>query len=179
MKPGSISTGKTLLALFVAAATAFALISWGHRQQPGHFKNEQSYKDTVTPKKDKKVRELDEANAELDNIDLKVHMEKAMQEVAEAMKQIDGEKMRLDIEKSMKEVDFDKVKMEIDKAMKEVDFAKIEKEVKESMEKIDWNKMKAEMDEVKKINLKEVDQELAKARKELERVRPQIEKELQ
>jgi hypothetical protein len=179
MKPGSISTGKTLLALFVAAATAFALISWGHRQQPGQFKNEQSYKDTVPPKKDKKIRDLDEAIAELDNIDLKVHMEKAMQEVAEAMKQIDGEKMRLDIEKSMKEVDFDKVKMEIDKAMKEVDFAKIEKEVKESMKKIDWDKMKAEMDEVKKINLKEVDQELAKARKELENVRPQIEKELQ
>jgi hypothetical protein len=184
MKPGSITTGKTLLALFIVAATAFALISWGHRQQPGQSKKEQYYKDTVPPKKDKKVRDLDEAIAELDNIDLKVHMDKAMKDVAEAMKQadsyrLDGEKIRLDIEKSMKEVDFDKIKMEVDKAMKEIDFAKIEKEVKESMTKIDWDKMKAELDEVKKINLKEVDEELAKAKKELEKIRPQIEKELQ
>jgi len=179
MKPGSITTGKTLLALCIVAATAFALISWGHRQQPGQSKKEQYYKDTVPPKKDKKVRDLDETIAELDNIDIKVQMDKAMKEVAEAMKQIDGEKIRLDIEKSMKEVDFDKIKMEVDKAMKEVDFAKIEKEVKESMAKIDWEKMKAEMDEVKKINLKEVDEEIAKAKKELEKVRPQIEKELQ
>jgi hypothetical protein len=179
MKPGSITTGKTLLALFIVAATAFALISWGHRQQPDQLKQDRYYKDTVPPKKDKKVRDLDEAIAELDNIDLKVHMDKAMKEVAEAMKQIDGEKIRLEIEKSMKEVDFDKIKLEVDKAMKEIDFAKIEREVKESMAKIDWNKMKAELDEVKKINLKEADAGLAKAKKELEKLGPQIEKELQ
>ena len=179
MKPGSISTGKTLLALFIVAATAFALISWDHQQQADGFKQKQHEKDTIPQKRDKKIRDLDEAIAELDNIDIKVQMDKAMKEVAEAMKQIDGEKMRLDIEKSMKEVDFDKIKMEVDKAMKEIDFAKIEKEVKESMAKIDWEKMKAEMDEMKKINLKEVDEELAKAKKELEKIRPQIEKELQ
>jgi transcriptional regulator of heat shock response len=179
MKPGSITTGKTLLALLVIAATAFALISWGHRQQPAQIKKEQYYQDTVPPKKDKKIRDLDEVIAELDNIDLKLQMEKALKEVAEAMKHMDAEKMRLDIEKSMKEVDFEKIKMEVDKAMKDVDLARIEKEVKESLAKIDWDKMKAELDEVKKIDLKEVDQELAKAKKELENIRPRIEKEMQ
>ncbi len=167
------------MAIFMVATTAFILISWGHRQQPDQLKEDQYYKDTVPPKKNKKVRDLDEAIAELDNIDLKMHMDKAMQEVAEAMKQIDVEKMRLDIEKSMKDIEFDKIKMEIDKAMKEVDFARIEKELKESMAKIDWDKMKAELDEVKKINFKDVEEEMAKAKKELEKIGPQIEKEMQ
>ena len=172
------------MALFMVATTAFILISWGHRQQPDQLKEDHFYKDTVPPKKNKKVRDLDEAIAELDNIDLKMHMDKAMQEVAEAMKQIDVEKMRLDIEKSMKDIEFDKIKMEIDKAMKEVDFARIEKEVKESMAKIDpiaigWDKMKAGLDEVKKINFKELEEEMAKAKKELEKIGPQIEKEMQ
>ena len=179
MKPGSITTGRTLLALFIVATTAFILISWGDRQQPDQLRQDHYYDDTVPPKKNKKVRDLDEAIAELDNIDLKMHMDKAMKEVAEALKEIDGEKIRLDIEKSMKEIDFDKIKLEIDKAMKEVDFARIEKEVKESMAKIDWDKMKAELDEVKKINFKEVEEEMAKAKKELEKIGPQIEKEMQ
>ena len=179
MKPGSVTTGKTLLALLIVAAAAFAFISWDHKKQTDGFKQHQHDLDTIPQKREKKVRDLDEAIAELDNIDIKMHMDKAMKEVAEAMKQIDGEKMRLDIEKSMKEVEFDKIKMEIDKAMKEVDFAKIEKEVKESMAKVDWEKMKAELDEVKKINLKEVDAEMTKARKELEKIGPQIEKEMQ
>jgi len=178
MKPGSITTGRTLLALFIVTTAAFLLISWDHRQQHDQFKQDQYYQDTVPPKKNKKVRDLDEAIAELDNIDLKSHMDKAMKEVAEAMKHLDVEKMQLDIEKSMKDIEFDKIKLEIDKAMKEVDFAKIEKEVKESVAKIDWDKMKAELDEVKKINFKEVEEEMAKARKELEKIGPQIEKEL-
>ena len=179
MKQGSITTGKTLLALFIVAAAAFVFISWNDKQQADGIKQYQHQKDTIPQKKEKKVRDLDEAIAELDNIDIKMHMDKAMKEVAEAMKQIDAEKMRLDIEKSMKEVEFDKIKMEIDKAMKEVDFAKIEKEVKESMAKIDWEKMKSDLEEVKKIDLKEVEIEMAKARKELEKIGPQIEKEMQ
>ena len=179
MTQGSITTGKTLLALLIVAAAAFAFISWDEKKQSAGFNHYRHGTDTIPQKREKKVRDLDEAIAELDNIDIKMHMDKAMKEVAEAMKQIDAEKMRLDIEKSMKDVEFDKIKMDIEKAMKEVDFSKIEKEVKESLAKVDWEKMKADLEEVKKINLKEVDAEMAKARKELEKIGPQIEKEMQ
>ena len=62
--------------------------------------------------------------------------------------------------------------------MKEVDAVKIEREIKESIAKIDFDEMKAELEKVKNIDMAEMDAELAKARKELEKAGPQIEKEL-
>ena len=177
MKPGSITTGKTLLALFIVGTIAFALISWDHQQKADQLGQNQQAQDTV-PQKEKKIRDLDEAIAELEHIDLKEHLDKAMKEVNAALKQLDSEKMRLDIERSMKEIDFDKIKLEVDKAMKEVDAAKIEQEIKESLAKVDFDKMKAELEKVKKIDMAEIDAELDKARKELEKVGPQIEEEL-
>jgi hypothetical protein len=193
MKPGSITTGRLLIAFCIIGIT-LALVSWDHRQSPDGFQQQQTH-DTIPQKKDKKIRDLDEAIAELEAVDLKIELDKAMAEVNKAMKEIDGEKIRLDVERAMKDVDFDKIKMEVDKAMKEVDlakiqvevdkamkevdFAKIEKEVKESLAKIDWNKMKAELDEVKKIDLSKMEAELAKTKEEMKKIGPQIEKELQ
>ncbi len=178
MKPGSITTGKTLLALFIVSAIAFALISWDPQQKTDQFDQIQQAQDTVPQKKDNKIRDLDEAIAELEQIDLKVHLDKAMKEVNAALKQLDSEKIRLEIERSLKEIDFEKIKLEVDKAMKEVDAAKIEREIKESIAKIDFDKMKAELEKVKDIDMAEIDAELDKARKELEKAGPQIEKEL-
>ena len=177
MKPGSLTTGRLLMA-FCIIGTTLALVSWDHRQSPGGFQEQQKH-DTIPQKKDKKILDLDEAIAELEEVDIKIELDKAMAEVNKAMKEIDGEKIRLDVEKAMKEVDFDKIKMDVDKAMKEVDFAKIEKEVKESIAKIDWNKMKAELDEVKKIDLSEMEAELAKVKEDMKKIGPEIEKELQ
>lgn len=178
MKPGSITSGRLLIALCIIGVT-LALISWDRKQLPGGFHQRQQTHDTIPPKKDKKIRDLDEAIAELENIDMKAHMDKAMAEVDRAMKEIDGEKIRLEVERAMREVDFNKIKAEVDKAMKEVDFAKIEREIKESLAKIDWDKMKAELDEVKKIELSEMEASLAEAREEMKKIGPEIEKELQ
>jgi len=178
MKPGSITTGKTLLALLIVAALSFAFISWDRHQRSDRFENKKQQSDTIPQKKEKKIRDLDEAIEELERVDLKENLDKAMKEVEMALKKLDGEKMKLEIEKSMKEVDFDKIKLEMDKAMKEIDLVKIEKEVKESLAKVDFEKMKVELEEVKKINMKEVEVEMARARKELEKIGPQIEKEL-
>ena len=178
MKPGSITNGKSLLIFLFVSAIAFGLVSWDHQQKTGRLGQYQQVRDTVPQKKEKKIRDLDEAIAELEHIDLKEHLDKAMKEVNAALKQLDTEKMRHDIEKSMKEIDFDKIKLDIDKAMKEVDEVKIEHEIKESMAKIDFDELKAELENVKKIDMAEIDAELAKARKELEKAGPQIEKEL-
>lgn len=179
MKRGSITTGRLLITLCIIGATV-ALLSWDKKQSPpGFHQTQKTFDDTIPQKKDKKIRDLDEAIAELENIDLKVHIDKAMKEVEMAMKEIDGEKIRLDVERAMKEVDFTRIKADVDKAMKEIDFAKIEREVKESIAKIDWDKMKAELDEVKKIDFSKMEAELKEAREEIKKISPQIEKELQ
>jgi hypothetical protein len=68
---------------------------------------------------------------------------------------------------------------EMEKAMKEVDFEKIQREVKESIAKIDMEKIREEMEEVKKINMKGLEEEMTKVKKEMEKIGPQIEKEMQ
>ena len=178
MKPGSITTGKTLFFLFLAGLVSFVLISWGQQQKKDRQGHEQQVQDTIPQKKEKKIRDLDEALTELERVDINEHIEKAMKEVSAALKQLDAEKMRFDIEKSMKDVELNKIMLEVEKAMKEVDKAKIEQEVKESIAKIDFDKMKAELEKVKEIDLAKVDAEVAKAMKELEKAGPQIEKEL-
>jgi len=178
MKPGSIRTGKTLIAILFVGVIAFALISWGRQQKPGSTGKNLQVQDTIPEKKDRKVRDLDDALSELDRVNINEQVEKALREVNAALKQLDTEKMKLDIEKSLKEVDFDKIKMEVDKAMKEVDAAKIERQVKESIANIDFEKMKAELEKLKDIDLAKVDAELAKARKEMEKAGPEIEKEI-
>lgn len=177
MKPGSITGGRILIAFSIIALT-LALVSWDRQQFQGSTQHTQQFNDTVPHKKDKKIRDLDEAIAELEAVDIKVELDKAMTEVNNALKELDMQKIQLDVQRSLKEVDVEKMKMDIDIAMKEVDFAKIEKEVKESLAKVDWDKMKDELDEVRKIDLSEMEASMAEAREEMKKIGPQIEKEL-
>ena len=194
MKPGPFTFGRLVVALCVVG-TILLLVSWDRKQSPNGFHQKQQTQDTIPQKKNKKIRDLDEAIAELEAVDIKVEMEKAMEEVSKAMKELDLQKIELDVQQSLKEIDFEKIKADIDRSMKEIDmqkiqldvekslkeidFAKIEKEIKESMAKIDWNKMKTELDEARKIDLSEVNAELEKAKVEMKKIGPQIEKELQ
>jgi hypothetical protein len=175
MKPGSINGGRVLIALCIMGVT-LSLVSWDRKQTDRGFQ-QQHTQDTIPQKKDKKIRDLDDAIAELESVDLKIELDNAMKEVDKALKELDLQKIELDVQRSLKEVDFEKIKMDVDKAMKEVDFAKIEKEVKESIARIDWDKMKAEMDKVK-IDFTEMEAGLEKSREEMKRLGPQIEKEL-
>ena len=199
MKSKTITGGRILFAICIIALT-LALVSWDRKQSNGRFYQKQLSKsvgqtqDTIPSNKDKKIRDLDQAIAELEAIDIKVELEKALEEVNQAIKELDVQKIQLDVQKSMKEVDFDQIKAEVDMAMKEVnmqklqldvqqslkeiDFAKIEREVKESVAKIDWDKMKAGLDEVKKIDLSEMEAELSKVKDEMKKIGPEIEKEL-
>ncbi len=195
MKPTTLTTGRMLLALFVLGVS-LALVSWDFKQSPGRYR--QLVNDTVPkPKTDreKKIRDLDDVLDELNNVDIKVNMEKVQKEIAEAMKQIDGDKLRMEIDKAMKEVDMEKIRKEIDasiakidaekireeiaKAMKEVDVVKIQKEVEESIAKIDWKKIKDEMEKVKEINMDKLQDEMKEVQKQMEKIGPQIRKEME
>ena len=150
MKPGSITGGRILIACCIISIT-LVLVSWDHKQVPGRNDQLRQTQDTVPQKKDRKIRDLDEALAELEAVDINIELNKAMAEVNKALKELDLQKIQLDVERSMKEVDLDKIKAEVHDAMKEVDLAKIEQEVKQSLAKIDWNKMKANWMRLKKL----------------------------
>ncbi len=168
-----------LLAIGVVAAVAVAQSNAG--------KQTQLATDTV-PAKQKKIRNLDEALAEIDRGELE--MQRALKEfdrgqvekeVREAMKKvdIDMEKMKKDIELAMKEIDVEKINLEVQKAMKEVDAEKISKEIKESMAKVDMQKMKAEMQHAKEEMQKVKEIDMSKMKAELEKIGPEVEKAMQ
>ncbi len=179
----------------IAVALTVLLVSWDHQQTPGDYRGQHPAADTTPKKKtDKKIRDLDEALAELESLDLKAELEKVHEEVARAMKQIDREKIQLEIERSLKEVDFEKIKQEIEhsmakvdfkkiqaeieSAMKEVNMEKIQQQVKESMEKINWEEMKKELEAVKNMNV-DLSAEMKKVEEELKKIGPQIKEEME
>ncbi|NOT49881.1 MAG: hypothetical protein HOP10_01215 [Chitinophagaceae bacterium] len=179
MKPTTFSRSRVLLVILIAALT-IGLVSWGTRQSPSRY--DQVINDTVPKKKsndrDKKIRDLDDVLDELNAVDMKETMDKAMKEVAEAMKEVDFNKIQKEVEESMAKVDWNKIKEDMANAMKEIDMGKIQKEVQESMAKIDWDKMKAELEKVKEIDLKKVQEEMEKVREEMKDLGPKLEKEL-
>lgn len=192
MKPTTLSPGKFGLIILVLGLS-IGLISWDYQQKTGN--TPQSSTDTIPKKtKEKKVKDLDEALAELERADFQVDMEKMQADIARAMKEIDGEKIKLDIEKAMKDVDFAKieaevkaslakvdwenVKKEIASAMKEVDLAKIEHEVQASLARVDWENMKKELEKVKEIDMKKLGEELKKLSAEMNELGPKLEVEM-
>lgn len=145
--------------------------------------------DTI-PTKQKKIRDLDEALAEIDRGE--AEMQKAMKEVdrekieaeiRKAMKEteISMVKMKEDMAKAMKDFDKQKVELEIQNALKEVQNEKIIKEIEKEkikaevqealaeVKKVDMEKVKAEVDKIKEVDLQKMKEELA-------RIQPEVEK---
>lgn len=184
MKPRFNNAGRLSLVALVLVA-AVALISWKQQdKQPDKKQEHRTYIDTV-PAKEKKVRDLDEALNQLDNLDLQATIDQAMASVAEVMKNLDAEKLHLEVENALKSVDMEKVNADVEKALKEIDFEKIQADVKASLEKVNWDEIKGdienakkEIDAASKIDFEEINRELAKANEEIKKIRPEIEKEL-
>lgn len=176
MKPSSFFASRIVLAALILLSTV-ALLSWDRHQAPRQ-QQQTSGKDTIPQQRERKVRDLDEALAELDEIDFKIHIEKAMASVAEAMKQVDAQKLQLEVQKAMQEVNMEKVQEDIKKAMKEIDFNKIQAEVQESLAKVDWNEIKEEMNKAKQIDFAELEKEMQKVKEEMKKIEPQIKEEL-
>ena len=172
------------LPILVLAGGLVATVVTFAQTSPGNGKT--SATDTV-PKTQKQVRDLDEALLELDKGEMElskalreIDSDKIEKEIRQAMKAMDVDmaKMKEDIAKAMKEVDAVKINSEMQKALAEVqkelkgiDGEKIKQEIETSLAKVDMEKIKAELEEVKKIDLTEM-------KKELENIRPEIEKSL-
>ena len=188
----------TLAVAAVAITSVFVLSSWDFKNTYAAW-NDNGYDNSDTiPKKEireKKIRDLDDVLDELNNVDLKMDMEKMQKEFSESMKKFDAQKIQMDIQKAMRDIDFEKMQKEIEqsmakidfsniekemaRAMKEFDGAKIQKEVQESMQKIEWDKMKTEFDKVKEIDMKKMQLDMEKMQAELSKIGPEIEKSME
>lgn len=146
---------------------------------------------------DKELRQLEVAKENLKEVDWEkiqqsvesalksVDMEKIQKQVEQSMKQVDIQKIQREVQESLAKVNFDKIQQEVTEALKkaetEVDREAIKKELAEARKEVekelknkDWKK---EMEEVKEINMKEVQKEVEKAKEEIKKAKLDMEKE--
>jgi copper chaperone CopZ len=114
--------------------------------------------DTV-PKREKKIKDLDEALLELD----KSHIE-----IEKSLKSIDWSKIEKDINESLRNIDVSKINADVKNALKEIDVAKLKAEIDASIAKIDFDKIKVDIEKIKEIDLEKI-------RVDIEKIKPDIE----
>jgi hypothetical protein len=171
-----------LIIVTVATASLLILSSWDFKNSNAIWNDEFCDQTDTLPKKEnreKKIRDLDDVLDELNNVDIKVDMEKMQKELSESLKKLDAKKIQLDMEKTLKDIDFEKIQKEIKESMAKIDWEKMKSDFNESMNKIEWDKMKAELSKVREVDMKNFQQEMDKMQKELSKIGPEIEKSLE
>lgn len=155
-------TSITLACIVFAISSVIILSSWDFKQPSPVLDDLQAITDTI-PKKEKKIRDLDDVLDELNTVQFQVDMEKIRKEITEAMSKIDRDKIRLEVEKALKEVDIDKIRSEVET----------------SLAKVDWAKIKAEIEKVKEVDMKKLEVDMKKVEEELKKIGPEIEKSME
>jgi len=129
----------------VAITSVFVLSSWDFKNTYAAWNDNDFYNVTDTvPKKEKKIRDLDDVIDELNAVDFKMDMEKMQKELNESMKKLDMKKIQLDMEQAMRGVDFQKIQKEMEQSMAKIDFGNIEKEMAKAMKEFDAVKLQKE-----------------------------------
>jgi hypothetical protein len=164
----------------VAITSVFVLSSWDFKNTYA-APNDNGYDNCDTiPKKEKKIRDLDDVLDELNAADFKLDMEKMQKELNESMKNLDMRKMQLDMEKSMRGIDFEKMQKEMEQSMAKIDFSNIEKEMAKAMKEFDAAKIQKEVQEsMEKIDMKKMQLDMEKMQAELSKIGPEIEKSME
>jgi hypothetical protein len=170
----------TLAVAAVAITSVFVLSSWDFKNTYAAW-NDNGYDNCDTiPKKEKKIRDLDDVIDELNAANFKMDMEKIQKELTESMKKIDMKKMQLDMEKVMREVDFQKIQKEMEQSMAKIDFSKMEQEMATAMKEFDAAKIQREVQEsIEKIDMKKMQLDMEKMQTELSKIGPEIEKSME
>jgi SMC interacting uncharacterized protein involved in chromosome segregation len=138
----------------LVALLAFSLTAWNQTAPAQH----RTHTDTTPRKGDRKIKDIDEAIAELDKAML--HLEGELKKPLPPVPPIDMEKMKADIEKALKDIDPEKMKAEIEKSLKEVDDAKLKAELQSSMAKADMEKVRAELEKIKTMELPKIEAQM-------------------
>jgi hypothetical protein len=149
----------------LTALLAFSLTAWNQTVQPQH----RTHTDTTPRKGDPKIKNIDDALAELDKAMLQLDAE--LKKPLPPVPPMDVEKMKAEIDKALKDLDPEKMKAQMDKAAKELDEAKLKMELQSATAKVDMEKMRAELEKVKTV-------ELPKIEAQMKDLQPRIEQEM-
>jgi hypothetical protein len=164
----------------VAITSVFVLSSWDFKNTYAAWDDNNYDNCDTIPKKEKKIRDLDDVLDELNGVDLKMDMEKIQKELNESMKNLDMKKMQLDMEKSMRGMNFEKMQKEMEQSMAKIDFSNIEKEMAKAMKEFDAAKIQKEVQEsMEKIDMKKMQLDMEKMQAELSKIGPEIEKSIE
>lgn len=176
--------------MIVVSIIMIGLVAW---KEDGGADSRFNNTDTV-PKKERKVRNLDDALQELDRgqAELEESIKKLDKDFVvpvppiAPIPSIDVEKMKADIEKALKAVEPEKIKKEIEQSMKHINPEEIKATVAEAMKEIDAQKINAQVQaSLAKINMEEIKiemealkVEIPKLQEELKNLKPQIEESM-
>ncbi len=129
------------------------------------------------------MKDLDKALKDLDKELKEIEWDKVSKDIETSLKEIDMHKINKDIAISLQSIDWKKIQNEIDKSVKHIDLAKIDIDIKNAVNevKINFNseEFKKSMEEVRKINMKEITEELKKVKIELEKNKDRIKIDIQ
>ncbi|HVZ55017.1 MAG TPA: hypothetical protein VG870_00035 [Chitinophagaceae bacterium] len=170
MKSSSINPGRTLAA---AALTGLCitLLSWNGQDtaSPHQAATAISTPSDTVPAGDRtdhvrKIRDLDQALEDLDKAKIDIDLDQVKQEMS---------RIRPELEKQL-----DQAKREMDRAIREMDVDKIKAQVEASVKQINWDQMKADLDKARQVDLAKIQVDMEKVNKQLDDMKPQIEKQL-
>jgi hypothetical protein len=146
----------------LVALLMFSLTAWNQSSNPSH----RTHSDTTPRKGDHRVKDIDEAMAELDRA--MEQLNKELKKPIPPVPPMDVAKMKAEIERSLKDLDPEKMKADLEAIKKEVDAAKIKADVEASLSKVDIEKVRADLERMKNEELPKIEAQLKKMGPEIE-----------
>ncbi len=132
-------------------------------------------------------------------VSINIDFDKLMADVDLALSKIDFNQIGKSVELSLKKIDFEKMQKDIDASLKSIDWEKVNTDIKNTINKVDFDKIKIEIDKgmeqakrqlnskefhqsmqkLKEKDMKEMKEELRKAKIDVEKSREELKKQLQ
>lgn len=172
--------------MLVVSTLMVTLVAW---KEDRFAQQKFEARDTTPNRKDKKIKNIDEAIEELEKAQIElersiknmpvpfIDLQKMQVEVQKSLKEIDTEKIKIQVDEALKEFNAEKIKAQVDEAMKQFDAGKIKASVAEALKEIDAQKIKMQVREA--MATIEVDKIKAEVEMEMKNIKPQIEAELE
>lgn len=164
----SLLSLKAVAPICAAVLLALPFASW--KQSPGS--PHQNGRDTIPVKREKQIRNLDDALRELDDADA---------DLEKSVRDIDIKKIEADAKKALEAADADlkKAGEDLKTSLQKIDVEKMRLDAEAALAKVDWNKMQADLAEAKKINLDSLKLQLDEVKVNLQSLKPDLEKTMQ
>ncbi|MEP6615453.1 MAG: hypothetical protein ABJA57_02690 [Ginsengibacter sp.] len=175
-----MQTSKSLL-LAATSLIALGMITMSFQDSSKHqLQVKHMIADTVPDKHitiDLNVNDImREVDKELQNVDKamkEIQWENISRQVEESIKNINLDKIQKEITASLDKIDLEKIKVEINRSVKEINTEKFKDEMKKAMEEVkselNSEEFKRSMEEIKNINTEKLRAELSKVRRDLEK----------